>query len=44
MKEVILRLAKPRKKRNRKLIDRLLRQGYTLRLTRPEESARFDRR
>ena len=44
MKEVTLRFAKPRKRKNRKIINRLLRQGYSLRFAINEEAARFDRR
>jgi len=40
----LLRTKSLRKKRSRKLINRLLRAGYSLRLTPNVEAARFDRR
>jgi hypothetical protein len=41
---VTLSLKNPKKRKNRKLIDRLLRLGYSLRLERNAEASRFDRR
>lgn len=41
---ITLNFRRPRRRKNRKLIDRLLRNGYTLRLARDEEASRFDRR
>ena len=42
--DVTLDIRNPRKKANRKLIDRLLRLGFTVRLNQGNDSSRFDRR
>lgn len=44
MKKATLAIRNPRKKANRKLINRLLKQGWSLRLDRNAEASRFDRR
>jgi hypothetical protein len=45
MKTITLKTTSPlRSRRNRRLINRLLRAGFTLRLAREAEAARFDRR
>lgn len=44
MNVVALDLRNPFKKKNVKIINRLLRAGYTLRLAPSNEASRFDRR